>query len=776
MKLEAGKGWPGWGRPKMKTLFGTCAAAVLLVALDVASASAQTQRDSNQVQEVIVNARKREERLRDIPVAATVVDQAAIQDQGQIRTVENLIANAPGVHFLDTNSPVTAEISIRGSGTSRGTNAEAAVGLYRDGAYIGGGALGGRAFTQWDLFDISRADVLRGTQGALFGRNAVGGAINVITQKPTFDFGGKIFAQYGSKDYKQVDLILNVPLTEHISTRLSVSETDQSNGFFYNPSKQTYYDVSNSFGQRAQVRYSKGPFDGNVLVEHWQATLTPVIFQVVIPNGTSPGFPGGYVQQPYSYPHNGFDVGKQQLNDIQATWGYNLGWAKLDSSTLYRERKGIFAFDSDAIDPPELARIRAANVGAALTTDAFGQSTTTDLTKSFFDDLHLSGAIGSGWNYVIGAEYLDLKSHSVLTTGRTPTAANGQSPGTYAPADLTIKSTAIYGLVGYSITPTLNASLEGRSTDEKRNIVIDRFDLATNAPVTPVRFSVRGNNSPNHFDYTGTLGWKFTPSWLLYGKVGTAFRAGNFNTDLGDPRGVPIPPAYQDEESKTYELGVKGNLIRPLFTALTLFKTNTQNALVQKDNGCNAANAACPVAATNYLTNGGEVELYGEEFEANYRQALLGGLLRLNGGLTHLKGKIISGSDIGKEPARLPHWQLKFDVNYRHLVTGRLYAFGNLRYSGEWGGKQEIDPQLPIPFTAATTTGAPSGTKSDVLAINYLDSHALVNLRLGVQKDKWELAFYADNAFDEHYLVNRTPTTNRLNLPRRIGVQLRAEF
>ena len=771
----------------MTKWFSACAVAALVTSLDSgraraqaretpASASAQAPADANQVQEVVVNARKREERLRDVPIAATVLDQTLIQDQGQIRTVENLTANTPGVHFLDTNSPVTAEISIRGSGTSRGTNAEAAVGLYRDGAYIGGGALGGRAFTQWDLFDLSRVDSLRGTQGALFGRNAVGGAINVITAKPTFDFSGKVFAQYGTNDYKQLDLILNTPITSELSARFSVSGTDQPRGFFYNPSKNTYYDATDSLGERAQLRFKRGRFDGTVMVEHWQAKLTPVIFQVVIPNGTAANFPGGYVQQPYSYPHNGADSGKQQLNAVQASWSYDFDIGKLESTTLYRERRGAFAFDSDAIDPPELARVRAANVGAATTTDAFGQSTVTDLTKTLFQDLHLSGAFATRWNFVLGGEYLDLTSDSVTYVGRTPTAANGQSPGTYAPAALTISSTAFYGLLGYKLTEALNATFEGRYTDEKRTIGINRFDAATNALVTPARFSVLGTNSPNHFNYTATLGWKFVPAWLLYGKVGTAFRAGNFNTDLGDPRGAVIPPAYQDEESTTYELGLKGNVSRSLYTALTVFKTNTDSALIQKDNGCNAANAACPVAATNYLTNGGEVELYGEELEATFRHALLGGMFRLGGGATHLEGKVINGPDVGKEPARIPHWQLKFDVNYRHALSAAVTGFINLRYAAEWGGKQELDPQLPIPFTAATPTGAPSSTKSDVLAYNYLDDHQLVNLRVGVQRGGWELAFYADNLLDEAYIVNQTPTTQRLNQPRRVGVQLRVDF
>ncbi len=764
----------------MRSWKGGCAIAALLTGMSGGVVYAQTSPGAAAaapatVEELVVNARKREERLRDVPIAATVIDQRLIEDQGQLRTMENLLANAPSVHFLDTNSTVNSEVSIRGSGTSRGTNAEAAVGLYRDGAYIGGGALGGRTFSQWDLFDVQRADVLRGTQGALFGRNAVGGAINVITQKPTFERGGRAFAQYGTNEYKQLDLILNAPITDHLAVRLSTSASDQSKGFFFNPSRNTYYDATNASGERLQVRFKQDRFDGTLLAEHYQAQLTPVMFRVVIPNGTSAAFPGGYVQAPYSYPHNGSDVGKQQINDVQATWSYNFDFGRLDSSTLYRDRRSLFAFDSDAVDAAELTRIRAANTGAAATTDPNGQSVTADRTRDVFQDLHLSGDIGSRFNYVGGFEYLKLDSHSSSATGRTPTPASS-SIGTVAPATLTIRSKAIYGLIGAKVSPTVDLSVEGRFTEDERGIAINRFDRGTGVIVTPSRFSVTGTNKPRHFNYTATADWKFLPEWLLYAKVGTAFRAGSFNTDQGDPRGAPIPVAYNDEQATTYEVGAKGNLGRPLFVALTAFRTNTKNALVQKDNGCRATNPACPVAATNYLINGGEVELNGQELEATYRQGLLGGDLRLNGGVSHLEGKIISGIDVGKEPARIPRWQLKLNVNYRHLVAGRMFGFANVRYASESGGKQEINPDMPIPFSAATPTGAPTGAIPAQLGPNLLHDHQLTNLRIGVQQDRWEAAFYADNATDERYIVNQTATTNRLNQPRRIGIQVRVDF
>ncbi|KTE23782.1 MULTISPECIES: TonB-dependent receptor plug domain-containing protein [unclassified Sphingopyxis] len=108
-----------------------------------------------------------------------------------------MLADQPSVRFNNLSSSITSEISIRASSTARATNGDPSVGLYRNGAYIAGGPVGGRNFTRLDLLDIGRVEVLRGTQGALYGRNAVGGAINIISAEPEFDLSGWASARYG---------------------------------------------------------------------------------------------------------------------------------------------------------------------------------------------------------------------------------------------------------------------------------------------------------------------------------------------------------------------------------------------------------------------------------------------------------------------------------------------------------------------------------------------------------------------------------------------------
>jgi len=733
--------------------------ALSLPALLMAASQAGAQ--TSEISEVVVSARKTEEKLRDVPIAATVVDAQIIADQGGARTLQELLANTPAVYFLNTSSPTNSEVTMRGSGTGRATTAETAVGLYRNGAYVGGGSFGGRSFARLDLFDLERVEVLRGTQGALYGRNAVGGAINVITQQPKFERSGQVLAQYASKDYRQGDLILNANLSEHVAVRLSASFIDQSKAFFFNPTQGQYYDEQKTGTERFQIRYAKDRFDGNLLVEHYQANLPAIIFQVVIPVGTNAAYPRGYAQDPYAFPHNGPMAAKQQVNAVQATWSYDLGFAQLSSSTLRRVRRTLSTFDQDALDPAELARIRA-ELGVTAVIDPNGANVTRDTTKSWFQDLHLSGELGERANWLFGAEYLKFRSKGDITQTRTPTATLSQ--GTVAPLRLDVRSISAYGLLGYDLTETLNITGEARYTTDKRSVDINRFDLRTGLSAGS-RFAAVGSVSPANFNYTLSAGWKFDPAWLLYAKVGTAFRAASFNTDLGDPRGLPIPFAYDDEQAITYEAGIKGNIIPPLFVALTTYFAKTRDAQVQRNNGCAVGVPACPVPATLFLTNSGDKEVRGVELEVSYRTDFLGGRMRANLGLTAQEGEFVSGPDAGKKVNNLPATGIKGSVNYRRPITERVTGFINVRYDGEWGGNQEIGPTIPVPFTTPLQ-----------LRIAELADRQLVDLRLGVTFGGTELAFYSDNVTDETYLIFKSATTDRRNTPRRVGVQVTRSF
>ena len=180
-----------------------CLVSVSFAAMAAWSAPAAAQTpapgDASEVTvgEVVVTARRREERLVDVPTAASIIDGAQLAERGGAGGSGELLATQPSVRFNNLTSTLTSEISMRASSTARATNGDPSVGLYRNGAYVGGGAIGGRNFSRLDFFDIGRVEVLRGTQGALYGRNAVGGAVNIVSARPEFDHEGYVDLRYG---------------------------------------------------------------------------------------------------------------------------------------------------------------------------------------------------------------------------------------------------------------------------------------------------------------------------------------------------------------------------------------------------------------------------------------------------------------------------------------------------------------------------------------------------------------------------------------------------
>jgi len=154
---------------KFKAHFLFCASAIWVAASPNAFAQdrlaealpAEEATEAGDDGTIVVTARRREERLADVPTAASVIDSASLADRGGATGTGELLADQPSVRFNNLNSSITSEISIRASSTARATNGDPSVGLYRNGAYIAGGAVGGRNFTRLDLLDIDRVEVLR---------------------------------------------------------------------------------------------------------------------------------------------------------------------------------------------------------------------------------------------------------------------------------------------------------------------------------------------------------------------------------------------------------------------------------------------------------------------------------------------------------------------------------------------------------------------------------------------------------------------------------------
>ena len=145
------------------------------------------------IEEVVVTAQHRSQSIQDVPITITAISAEELE-AGNIFDIGSIANNVPGM-TLGEFAPGQALISLRGvSSADDGAGLDNSAALFLDGIYVG--RLAGINF---DLFDLNRIEVLKGPQGTLFGRNAIGGAINVITSKPTEETSGKVALTVGNE-------------------------------------------------------------------------------------------------------------------------------------------------------------------------------------------------------------------------------------------------------------------------------------------------------------------------------------------------------------------------------------------------------------------------------------------------------------------------------------------------------------------------------------------------------------------------------------------------
>src|SRR5713226_6572854 len=169
---------------KLKTVSALIAAMSLLPAWPSWAADASEDR----LEEVVVTAQRREEKLQDVPVSVVAFNETAIRQAG-IRNTADFMCLTPNVSFDQSFTVGNSFVTMRG--VEQINNADSPVAIVVDGV-----PQGNQKQLKMDLFDVDRIEVLKGPQGALYGRNAIGGAINIITKQPTNDFSG--FAQIGA--------------------------------------------------------------------------------------------------------------------------------------------------------------------------------------------------------------------------------------------------------------------------------------------------------------------------------------------------------------------------------------------------------------------------------------------------------------------------------------------------------------------------------------------------------------------------------------------------
>jgi len=547
-------------RPLLVSASSACLAASL--AMPAYAQQSEKRQSDNTIGEIIVTAQKRSENLQDVPIAVTALaseELAGASIQGQM-TLPKL---TPNLNF--TVNSAFASAYIRGVGTQfANPGLESSVSIYFDDTYI---PRAGSA--QFSFNDIERIEVLKGPQGTLYGRNATGGAIRIITTDPKPEFEGKGSVTFGTDARLQVDGVLNIPIAEGIAVRFA-GKHDENSGYTRNL-------YPNSPSQRLGSR-NEEIYTGKLLIQPSDALTVKISGDFSIKDDTEgvgfanlfPGLPeqlgvalGGCVSTDV---HEICNDDKSQ-NFIKQ-WGvagridYDFGPATLSSITAYRFEREFGRSDLDG------------------TSADLQPASGKPQTKQWTEEIQLASSVGGPLKYVIGGYYLHERSQYAFTVygsgiagGFGPLFPQLTDPVFMGFGQITAESYAPFAQVDYDFTDQLSLSVGARYTWETKKLIFNYGGLGEvdrdtgfpiegtfiRAPFGPCTATVttaceapRDTAKVKKFTPKVTLSYRPIDDLMLYATFSRGFKSGGLNLPSFGAVDKVRPEVLDD-----YEVGFK---------------------------------------------------------------------------------------------------------------------------------------------------------------------------------------------------------------------------
>ena len=501
------------------------------------------------LEEVVVTAQKKEENLQDTPIAITAITASTIDDL-DIANVVDLAGMSPNVHIINTPSNNTAAtIAIRGGSTTNpAITWEPTVGMYLDGVYLGKGQ--GSIF---DVVDLERVEILRGPQGTLYGRNTLGGAINLISKKPSGE-GLSTKVTLGNYGLRQSQLIADYEIGENIFTKVVLNNKKRGGyvnveGSPYQPAQgvvpNTVTDhlelnTIDSKGIKFTVAYEGDSSSFNFSYDRTDQENVPPFAQLVyaIPNWSSAFGMGA------SAATGGLQVAPIEL--FQSADRQSVAHINLDTSETSEVEGTSLTFTQDtSIGTLKAILAKRETIwtdrldldGGPFDIADTARNTTYDAETM---EIQLTGSTDT-LDYVLG--YYKLKDDAYTNNpqryffGATSYVQNYSGGG---------ESEAIFGQLTYRFAEDWDMTVGIRSTEE------DKVGFKEYVGI----LSASGQGSFD--DTTGTfiLSHDYSENTNLYFKVAEGFKAGGFNGEASNPFEGSVP--YAPETIQSTEFGLKG--------------------------------------------------------------------------------------------------------------------------------------------------------------------------------------------------------------------------
>jgi iron complex outermembrane receptor protein len=722
--------------------------------LDQPTASSQSVR----LEEVVVTAQKREERLQDVPVPVTVVGTEALTQTDQLR-IEDYFQKVPGLNILfggDAEAPIFA---IRG--ITNGPVGAPVVGVAIDDVPYGTATgLGSRGQPNIDPGDLARVEVLRGPQGALYGASTMGGLIKFVTNDPSTDsLSGRVqvgtsTVSHGTGDGYNIRGSVNIPINESTALRASAFR-DQEPG---------YIDDIQSGQKGINLRTS----DGGRLALLWRpaedfSLKLSALVQDAKRDGTDASTVGpGFNDLQIRVTPNTFTT-EEKTQAYSATLNAKFGRIELVSLTGYNVDHFKFVDDlarvfggyfTDCGGSPSLVPYPCGL--ASLYAGTTGSVELSSIrSRRFSQELRLSVPIGDRFTWLIGGFYTnETDDNPVYFTGADAfTGAPTADPYIAQGFEEKYTEYAAFTNLRYDFTDEFNIQAGGRVSANRQSFDLNRSGPAAEAVYgNPLVLSnLRAKDTP--ITYLVTPQYKISPGLMAYARFASGYRPGGPNQACS----ASIACQYEAEKTKNYEVGFKGNFLDHVLSFDTsLYHIDWTNIVVGLSDG-----------VFGYSANAGRAKSQGLELSVEARP-FRG--LTVSAWVDWDKAEFGGGFPVGGAlPGdRLPYsskFSSSLSVDEELVVNGPLRAFmgASVSYVGErLGGLLGADiPRANLPAYAQTDMHA--GLKYETWTVSAFVNN-LTNKR-GV----------LDGGLDFQYIFPDPNTYSHIQ-PRTVGLNVSKIF
>lgn len=697
---------------------GVLATSVLAASLGTVPAFAQ----SGALEEVVVTAQRREESLQDVPIAISAFSDATIQ-KNMFRDVTDFVSRTPNASFISNGARSRREISMRGVTNFVNSNQarrQSTFGFYVDDFNLASSSINP------PIMDIQRIEVLRGPQSTYFGANALGGGISVTTNTPnTEEWEGYVMADYGRFDTVDLEGTLNIPLVkDKLAARINVKDfSSDGNIRNINPigggndSEYSYFRATVRWTPTEQVAVTltHSVADENVGMREGvpSGVLSPfgnVLFgQTADPDGVG-FFPQNESRVNFNFPQ---DVGTDFDYSI-ARVDWDLENMRFTSITGYMESDFFLRGDID---------------GGSI--DYFREFRTIP-RESLTQEFRLQSMTDSKLQWNVGLYYSDDEGFIDNKTFVGEAQIFGLPNGFLIDSEESFSTSevyAIFGQIDYALSDRLTLSVGGRYSEEEIFTDASGFGGGIVQELTV-------KDTFTDFSPMASLRYDISDNASVYARIAKGFKSGGVQV-------APTPDAetYDPEELWNYEIGYKADLLNNTLrinaAAFYMDWTDLQTAFQESgvdENG--------DFFIFGGIDNAEEAESYG--LELTVTSAPIDGLvMNLNIGWLQAEYKeftaLIDGSNRvldGQTIPNSPEWTISADAEYSFAISGAMNGF----VRGEYVYRDELRSTVASLIQEGFPWEVPS--------------YDIFNLRVGIEGEKYTVAAYVENLFDDTYYTN----------------------